>query len=210
MPGHTSSLGWTAAIGALSLFVCCGAAIAQGAPPPPAVSVTPVVSRQVTETGDFIGRVTAIDKVDIVARVAGLHRGAKFHRRAEGQDRRSPVPHRTGDLQGGGRAAARQSRQGKGDGGQHRAAIAARPGARPQSEHPAIHARPARGRRGRGAGQGDGGAGAARPGGNQSRLYRDPLAHRRTDRTCHLHRRQPGQSLVRDAWRRSSARIPST
>ena len=128
----------------------------------------------------------------------GLHRGAKFHRRAEGQDRRSPVPARAGHLQGGGRAAARQSRQGKGDGGQHRAPIAARPGARPQSEHPAIHARPARGRRRRGASRGNAGAGAARPGANQSRLYRDPLAHRWTDRTCHLHRRQPGQSLVRD------------
>jgi membrane fusion protein (multidrug efflux system) len=34
--------------------------------------VTPVVSRQVTETGDYIGRVTAVDKVDIVARVPGF------------------------------------------------------------------------------------------------------------------------------------------
>jgi membrane fusion protein, multidrug efflux system len=49
------------------------------APPPPkaprrrrAVAVTPVVSRQVTETGVLIGRVTAINKVDIVARVPGF------------------------------------------------------------------------------------------------------------------------------------------
>jgi hypothetical protein len=34
--------------------------------------VTPVASRQVTETASFIGRVTAIDKVDIVARVTGF------------------------------------------------------------------------------------------------------------------------------------------
>src|SRR5262245_20162912 len=55
-----------------SIFlVCSGAATAQGAPPP-AVSVKPVMSRQVTETGDYIGRVTAIDKVDIVARVPGF------------------------------------------------------------------------------------------------------------------------------------------
>jgi membrane fusion protein (multidrug efflux system) len=40
--------------------------------PTPAVSVTPVVSRQVTETSDYIGRVTPIDKVDIVARVPGF------------------------------------------------------------------------------------------------------------------------------------------
>src|SRR5262245_6525162 len=128
-----------------------------------------------------------------------LHRGATFRRRAEGQDRRPPLPARAGDLQGRGRAAARQSRQGQGERGQHRPAIAARPGAGAQSEYPAIDARPARGRRCRGAGRGDAGAGAARPGADQSRLHRDPLAHRWADRACRLHRRQPGQPLVRDA-----------
>ena len=63
-------------IGALfvALIVLSGhdTAAAQGAGPPPAVSVTPVASRQVTETGDFVGRVVAIDKVDIVARVTGF------------------------------------------------------------------------------------------------------------------------------------------
>src|SRR5262249_60324329 len=65
-----------------SIFlVCSGAATAQGAPPP-AVSVKPVMSRQVTETGDFIGRVVAIDKVDIVARVPGFIEERNF---TEGQ-----------------------------------------------------------------------------------------------------------------------------
>src|SRR3974377_1821630 len=50
---------------------CPGAAAAQGAPPP-AVSVKPVMSRQVAEPAVFPGRVRAIDKVDIVARVAGF------------------------------------------------------------------------------------------------------------------------------------------
>src|SRR5262249_40926244 len=67
--------GWRGAVGAASLalsaMACCGTAAAQGAPPP-AVSVMPVASREVTETGDFIGRVTAIDKVDLVARVPGF------------------------------------------------------------------------------------------------------------------------------------------
>jgi len=63
---------WKAAIGALSVAASCGVAAAQGAPPPPAVSVTPVVSRQVTETIDYVGRLTAVDKVDIVARVPGF------------------------------------------------------------------------------------------------------------------------------------------
>jgi membrane fusion protein (multidrug efflux system) len=42
------------------------------APPPPAVTVVPVVSREVRETADFVGRITPINKVDIVARVPGF------------------------------------------------------------------------------------------------------------------------------------------
>jgi membrane fusion protein, multidrug efflux system len=67
-----ASVAWKAAICALSIAASCSVAAAQGAPPPPAVSVTPVVSRQVTDTIDYIGRLTAIDKVDIVARVQGF------------------------------------------------------------------------------------------------------------------------------------------
>src|SRR3954468_13039287 len=82
MPGRDTCLGWPAAVGALALFPCCGAAMARGAPPPPAVWVSPVASRQVTETGEFLGRLTAIDKVDIVARVAGFIEERNF---TEGQ-----------------------------------------------------------------------------------------------------------------------------
>jgi len=89
MHGRNGSLGWRIVIAALSLIAGCGAAAAQGALPPPAVSVTPVVSRQVTETGDFIGRVTAINKVDIVARVPGFLEERYF---TEGQQVK------TGDL----------------------------------------------------------------------------------------------------------------
>jgi membrane fusion protein (multidrug efflux system) len=63
------------AIGAMALYLILsgGDARAQGAaPPPPSVSVTPVVSRPVTETAAFVGRITAINKVDIVARVPGF------------------------------------------------------------------------------------------------------------------------------------------
>src|ERR1700736_2644034 len=89
MLGRNSPLGWRIGIAALSLIAGCGAAAAQGALPPPAVSVSPVVSRQVTETGGFIGRVTAINKVDIVARVAGFIEERNF---TEGQQVK------TGDL----------------------------------------------------------------------------------------------------------------
>lgn len=89
MLGRNSSLVWRLAIAALSFLARCGVASAQGALPPPAVLVTPVVSRQVTETGAFIGRVTAIDKVDIVARVTGFIEERTF---TEGQQVK------TGDL----------------------------------------------------------------------------------------------------------------
>ena len=78
-----------AAIGALLFVVCGGAAAAQGSPPP-AVTVSAVASRQVTDTGTgFIGRVVAIDKVDVVARVAGFIEQRNF---TEGQQVK------TGDL----------------------------------------------------------------------------------------------------------------
>jgi membrane fusion protein (multidrug efflux system) len=89
MPGRKSSRGWKAAICALSFAAPCGFATAQNAPPPPAVSVTPVASRQVTETSEYIGRVTAIDKVDLVARVSGFIEERNF---TEGQ------PVKKGDL----------------------------------------------------------------------------------------------------------------
>ena len=59
-------------VGLSIALVGCGAAAAQTATPPPAVSVSPVANRQVTETGEFVGRVVAINKVDIVARVTGF------------------------------------------------------------------------------------------------------------------------------------------
>jgi len=76
-------------LGAYIFIICCRMAAAQSAPPPPAVSVVAVVSRQVTATGDFIGRVVAIDKVDIVARVSGFIKERNF---TEGQQVK------TGDL----------------------------------------------------------------------------------------------------------------
>jgi membrane fusion protein, multidrug efflux system len=80
---HCRSLsrGKRIAMGTLIVIVRSCAAAAQGGMPP-AVSVAPAVSRQVTETGEFIGRVTAIDKVDIVARVPGFIEERKFE---EGQ-----------------------------------------------------------------------------------------------------------------------------
>ena len=78
----TRNSGKSSAIGGLICIIGCASAAAQGASPPPAVTVAPVVTRQVAQTGDFIGRVTAINKVDIVARVAGFIEERNF---TEGQ-----------------------------------------------------------------------------------------------------------------------------
>jgi membrane fusion protein (multidrug efflux system) len=85
----SSSFGKRTAIGTLVFLTCRGIVSAQGVVPPPSVSVTPVVSRQVTETGDFVGRIVAVDKVDIVARVSGFIEQRNF---IEGQQVK------TGDL----------------------------------------------------------------------------------------------------------------
>jgi membrane fusion protein (multidrug efflux system) len=63
---------WGALFVTLGIIAGFGTALTQGTVPPPAVTVVPTAMRQVTETGDFIGRVTPIDKVDLVARVAGF------------------------------------------------------------------------------------------------------------------------------------------
>jgi membrane fusion protein (multidrug efflux system) len=71
------------AISGLILIVCATSALAQGTPPPPAVTVAPVASREVTDTAEFVGRVVAINKVDIVARVPGFIEERTF---TEGQE----------------------------------------------------------------------------------------------------------------------------
>ena len=73
----------------VALSILAGPAVAQSAAPPPSVSVTPVATRKVTETGEFVGRVTAINKVDVVARVPGFIEERTF---TEGQ------AVKTGDL----------------------------------------------------------------------------------------------------------------
>jgi membrane fusion protein, multidrug efflux system len=89
MPDRAQFLGWAAALAVLGLLAPWSGAVAQPAPPPPSVTVAAVASHEVTETADFVGRITAIDKVDIVARVPGFIEQRNF---TEGQNVK------TGDL----------------------------------------------------------------------------------------------------------------
>ena len=82
MRNRTSAPGCGTIIASLGLITCCACAMAQGAPPP-AVTIVPVESREVTNTGEFVGRIVAIDKVDVVARVPGFIEERYF---TEGQE----------------------------------------------------------------------------------------------------------------------------
>ena len=72
MSDRKTTVGWKTILFVLSFIASHDIAAGQNTSPPPAVSVTPAVMRQITETGNYIGRITAIDKVDIVARVPGF------------------------------------------------------------------------------------------------------------------------------------------
>jgi membrane fusion protein (multidrug efflux system) len=55
------------------------------APPPPAVGVVKVDSRPVTESTEFVGRIQAVDRVDLVARITGFLEERLFNEGAEVQ-----------------------------------------------------------------------------------------------------------------------------
>src|SRR5215469_3512688 len=81
MTGHRNSNLGKISFAMVALVVFASRVESQGAPPP-AVTVAPVVSRQVTDTATFVGRVVAVDKVDVVARVPGFVEERNF---TEGQ-----------------------------------------------------------------------------------------------------------------------------
>ena len=64
------------------LALALGSAAAQ-APPPPAVGVVKAEVKPVTEATDFVGRIQAIDKVDLSARVTGFIQKRHFTEGAE-------------------------------------------------------------------------------------------------------------------------------
>jgi membrane fusion protein, multidrug efflux system len=70
---------------ALGLFLLAGPALAQmpGGGGPPAVGVAPVALRPVTETNEFIGRVDAVQRVDLMPRVTAFLEKREFEEGAE-------------------------------------------------------------------------------------------------------------------------------
>lgn len=55
----------------LALAACGGKADGQGAPPPPAVGVAPVLQKEISQWDEFSGRVEAVEHVDLRPRVSG-------------------------------------------------------------------------------------------------------------------------------------------
>jgi membrane fusion protein, multidrug efflux system len=81
----TAGLGVLIVMGGV-LLVGCGqdeAASPQAAPPPPAVTVAPVAAADVRPKSEFVGRVEAVNKVDLRARVTGFLEKRLFE---EGQE----------------------------------------------------------------------------------------------------------------------------
>ncbi len=70
---------------ALGLFLLAGPALAQmpGGGGPPAVGVVPVARRPVTETNEFIGRVEAVQRVDLMPRVTAFLEKREFEEGTE-------------------------------------------------------------------------------------------------------------------------------
>jgi membrane fusion protein (multidrug efflux system) len=86
MPGATKTFGRTTAILGSVLFTLWGvpAANAQsGASGPPAVGVMETVKRPITESNEFLGRVEAVNRVSVVARVTAFLEKRNFVEGAE-------------------------------------------------------------------------------------------------------------------------------
>ncbi len=81
LPGRATGLRLCAA---LALLLAAPPAFAQFGPQgPPAVGVVPAERRGVTETAEFVGRVEAVNRVDIRARVTGFLERQAFREGAE-------------------------------------------------------------------------------------------------------------------------------
>jgi len=68
---RTTSLGVLLALSVAVIAGCSGQAAENGMPPPPAVSVAPVLVKQISQWDDFSGRVEAVESVDLRPRVSG-------------------------------------------------------------------------------------------------------------------------------------------
>jgi membrane fusion protein (multidrug efflux system) len=177
---------------------------------PPSVTVVAVVEKDIRPSISFTGRVEAIDKVDLRARVDGFLEKKLFHRRTGCQ---------AGDLlfvmEKGQYEAAVAQAQGKSEAAQALLSLADMEVKR-QTDLVAKSAAPqsqldlARAKQQQATGQMDQLNAALTQAEAQPQLHRYPHADCRTHRSLSILRRKFHRSLEQSRWRRSSARIPST
>ena len=77
---HRNGRAWRTGLLAAGLALTAGPGLAQTAatPPPPAVIVAPVVKQDVTQSFQYVGRIQAIQTLNLVARVEGFLTGVLF------------------------------------------------------------------------------------------------------------------------------------
>lgn len=80
---RTTSLGVLLALSVAVIAGCSGQAAENAMPPPPAVSVAPVLVKQISQWDDFSGRVEAVESVDLRPRVSGYIERVNYE---EGQE----------------------------------------------------------------------------------------------------------------------------
>ena len=185
---------------AAALSAAAPAARAQPGPGgPPAVGVVRVEKKAITETSEFVGRVQAVDRVDLTARVTAfvqerlftegteVQAGDLLYRLERGpfeaavQQQAAAVAQANALLQNANIQLARAQALLNTPAGQRSTVDDAR--ANQLSQAAQLTARP----------------GAASAGADQSRLHRDPRADRGQDRPDPDHRRQRGQPERRAA-----------
>ena len=199
-----------AAVCGIALMVlACG----QGSPPEqvaaPAVTVVKVTAEDIRPMSTFTGRIEAMDKVDLRARVDGFLEKRLFTEGSRRQGRRPSVRDREGPLPGRGRRGAGRRREG-GGGAQARRHRGRAPDRVWSSRTSRRRPSSTRSRQaGRGARRDAGGKSRAREGEAAAQLHGHPRPDRRPHRPradlgrqlrsaasrCARHHRQPGSDL---------------
>ena len=154
------------------LLVCALGLPAKGQPAAVPVGTVQAQRKAIDQTLDFVGRIEAVGRVEIRARVTGFLDAVLFKEGEPDQGGGAALPDRAGPVRRGGQAGRGRpgAHQGRLHPGGHPAAAGAR-SARPEFRHRG-RARPGPRRAGPGEGRGHGRRGGPPDGADQPRLHR--------------------------------------
>ena len=179
----------------LALCACLGrsAACAAGSGAARQSVLSRRASQPITQTNEFNGRIEAVDRVNIVARVTAFLEKRLFDGWRRGQEGRPSLSAREGPVPGRCRREASAGRAARGDARQCAPDHRARPHSAWRSGRLAIELRRGRCQSAQPRGAGPGRASPAAILADQSWLYRHSFADRRQNRPNADHNRQRGQ-----------------